>query len=119
MSSTEPQPAESKPERRRFQYTLGTLMAIVTAFAIVCSYIKITGSGGLVELGSSIAAFIGVWFLALLLALLLYLPCRVTLWLVNRSRKFRTADRRSPAENSLPPPRPSPPAGSTSGPRVE
>jgi hypothetical protein len=90
--------------RKRFQFTLGTLMSLVTAFAVVCSYIKGIGpdgrrelESGLLELGSAIAVFVvlclGVW----LMAMLLYLPCRAALWLfgfLNRGapNAFRTSE---------------------------
>ena len=117
MNTPEPQPTEPKPGRRRFQYTLGTLMAFVTAFAMVCSYSKIVGSDGVLELGTWITAFIAVWIVVLLLAMFLYLPCRVGLWLMTRARNVRPVDRRPPANNT--PPQSPPPAGSTSGPPVE
>ena len=36
MSTTEPQPAASKPERRPFQFSLRTLLLAVTAFSGLC-----------------------------------------------------------------------------------
>jgi hypothetical protein len=76
--------------RKRLQFTLGTLMALVTAFATIgsfCSYIKSVASDSLFETAGVMtpvliaALFLG-WCVAVLVwAALLCLPCRAALWL--------------------------------------
>jgi hypothetical protein len=75
--------------RTRFQFTLGTLLALIAAFAILCSYITIIGPAGLLELGSSAVACVAACIVVLLLAALLYLPCRVALWVLRFDKRWR------------------------------
>jgi hypothetical protein len=56
MSATEPQPAERKPKRRRLQYSLRTLLVIVTLLSALCSVGTCIGWGVVL---SSIGTCIG------------------------------------------------------------